>query len=155
VNVDVGTGTGSQGIAIKRRAPGTRVIGLDPDPQVLALAREKAKTAGVDIEWVEGLGDQAAQILDHGVATKVVSSLVLHQSNLDMKAAILRTMAQVLQAGGQLTSADYGLQRTPLMKLLFRQVQALDGWERTGLNAEGILPRLIAEGDSLLSKKFV
>jgi hypothetical protein len=32
-----------------------------------------------------------------------------------------------------------------LMRLLFRQVQALDGWERTGPNAKGILPRLIAD----------
>ena len=87
--VDVGAGTGSQAIAIKRRAPGARVIGLGPDPQILALARDKAKAAGVDIEWVEGLGDRAAQILGHGVATKIVSSLVLHQCDLDVTAAIL------------------------------------------------------------------
>jgi ubiquinone/menaquinone biosynthesis C-methylase UbiE len=145
VILDVGAGTGSQAIAIKRRAPGARVIGLDPDPQVLALARDKAQAAGVDIEWVEGLGDRAAQVLGHGIATKVVSSLVLHQCDLVVKEATLRAMAQVLRPGGRLAIADYGLQRTPLMKLLFRQVQALDGWERTGLNARGILPKLIAE----------
>jgi ubiquinone/menaquinone biosynthesis C-methylase UbiE len=149
----VGAGTGSQAIAIKRRAPGARVIGLDPDPQVLALARDKAEAAGIDIEWVEGLGDRAAQILGQGFATKVISSLVLHQCDLDVKEAILRSMAQVLRPGGRLTIADYGLQRTLLMKLLFRQVQALDGWERTGLNAKGILPQLIAEaGFSLVEE---
>ncbi len=31
------------------------------------------------------------------------------------------------------------------MKLLFRQVQALDGWERTGFNAKAVLPQLIAD----------
>ena len=29
--------------------------------------------------------------------------------------------------------------------LLLRQVQGLDGWERTGSSAKGILPRLIAD----------
>jgi hypothetical protein len=43
-----------------------------------------------------------------------------------------------------LTAVD-SLQRTLWMRTLFRQVQALDGWERTGLNAMGILPELIAD----------
>jgi hypothetical protein len=74
-----------------------------------------------------------------------VSSLVLHQCDLPVKSAILRAMARTLCPGGLVAIADYGLQRTLLMRTLFRQVQALDGWERTGLNAKGILPELIAD----------
>ena len=80
-----------------------------------------------------------------GAASKVISSLVLHQCDLPVKSAILGAMARTLRPGGRLVIADYGLQRTLRMKLLFRQVQALDGWERTGLNAKGILPQLIAD----------
>lgn len=145
VIVDVGTGTGSQAIAIKQRAPRARVIGLDPDPAVLELALRKAQTAGIEVEWIEGFGDKADQLVGTGVANKVVSSLVLHQCDLEVKAAILAAMARVVSQGGRLAIADYGLQRTLLMKLLFRQVQALDGWERTGLNAKGVLPTLIAD----------
>ncbi len=40
--------------------------------------------------------------------------------------------------------ADYGLQRTALMRRLFRIVQKGDGYENTQPNADGILPELIA-----------
>ncbi|MES3028412.1 MAG: class I SAM-dependent methyltransferase [Pseudomonadota bacterium] len=145
VIVDIGAGTGSQAIAIKQRAPGARVIGVDPDPQVLGQARRKAQAAGVEIEWIEGYGDRVDALIGAGVADKAVSSLVLHQCDLEVKAAILAAMSRALVPGGRLAIADYGLQRTLLMRLLFRQVQALDGWERTGLNAKGVLPRLIGE----------
>lgn len=144
VIVDVGAGTGSQAIAIKQMAPGARVIGIDPDPMVLALARKKAAAAGVEIEWIQGFGDKVDVLVDVS-ANKLLSSLVLHQCDLPVKAAILQAMARTLSPGGILAIADYGLQRTLLMKLLFRQVRALDGWERTGFNAKGILPQLIAD----------
>ena len=50
---------------------------------------------------------------------------------------------QALQPGGALHIADYGLQRTALMRRLFRQVQRLDGFENTQPNADGVLPSLM------------
>ncbi|MBV8173809.1 MAG: hypothetical protein JO151_04490 [Verrucomicrobia bacterium] len=44
---------------------------------------------------------------------------------------------------GELHIADYGLQRTPLMRSLFRIVQYIDGFEDTQPNADGILPTLM------------
>ncbi|MFB9773962.1 class I SAM-dependent methyltransferase [Sphingomonas yabuuchiae] len=52
--LDVGCGTGSFAIMLKRAAPGARIVGLDPDPAVLAIAAAKARAAGVEIEWREG-----------------------------------------------------------------------------------------------------
>jgi hypothetical protein len=51
----------------------------------------------------------------------------------------------VLKPGGRLLIADYGRQRTLLMRLLFRQVQMLDGFDNTEPNAKGVLPELIRE----------
>ncbi|MEW6091010.1 MAG: methyltransferase domain-containing protein, partial [Pseudomonadota bacterium] len=56
--VDIGAGTGSQAILLKSQTPGIRMIGIDPDPQVLAIARAKAGAAGAEIEWHEGFGDE-------------------------------------------------------------------------------------------------
>ncbi len=137
--VDIGCGTGSQAIAIKTRRPGARVVGVDPDPTVLDIARAKARRAGVEIEWVQALGGQADAMIGQGVADAVISSLVLHQCDVPVKGEILRTMARLAKPGARILIADYGRQRG-LMRLLFRMVQAVDGFERTEFNAVGSLP---------------
>lgn len=142
--VDVGCGTGSQAIAIKARRPGARLIGIDPDPTVLEIARAKAKAAGAEIEWIQGFGDEADILVGRGAADAVISSLVLHQCDVPVKGAILRAMARLGRPGARILIADYGLQRSGLMRLLFRMVQAVDGWERTEFNARGGLPDLMS-----------
>lgn len=57
----------------------------------------------------------------------------------------LRGIFNILREGGELHIADYGLQRTALSRLLFRQVQTLDGFEPTTPSAEGLLPILMEE----------
>lgn len=53
VILDVGCRTGTFAIMIKRQCPPARVVGLDPDPEVLRVARRKAIHAGVTIELIE------------------------------------------------------------------------------------------------------
>lgn len=145
VVVDVGCGTASLAIRIKQQQLGARVIGVDPDPQVLAIARAKVRRAGVQVEFVEGMGDRAVELLGPGLATKVVSSLVLHQCPVPMKKAMIANMFTLLRPGGELVIADYGLQRDALMRLGFRIVQFVDGKRDTQPNADGILPGLIEQ----------
>lgn len=154
--VDIGAGTGSQAILLKSQTPGIRMIGIDPDPQVLAIARAKAGAAGAEIEWHEGFGDETHDHLGEGFADAVVSSLVLHQCPVDVKSGILASAFRVLKPGGRLVVADYGLQRSFLMRTLFRQVQMADGSEYTQPNADGILDRLIpAAGFTALEERHV
>ncbi len=54
--LDVACGTGNATFPAARA--GARVTGLDFQPDLLALAREKASAAGVEIEWVEGDAQQ-------------------------------------------------------------------------------------------------
>lgn len=143
--VDVGCGTGTLAIQLKQRAPGAQMIGLDPDEAVLSLAREKAAREEIVVDWRRCHGDQAVAELGPEVATMVVSSLVLHQCPMPMKLAILKNMYTLLEPGGRFYVADYGLQRTFLMKQLFRQVQMLDGFENTKPNAKGVLIDLMVE----------
>jgi ubiquinone/menaquinone biosynthesis C-methylase UbiE len=42
VIADVGCGTGSLALLLPRVEPRARIIGLDPDPDVLAVARRKS-----------------------------------------------------------------------------------------------------------------
>ena len=41
--LDLGCGTGTLAIQVKRREPGAEVVGLDADPEMLGQAREKAE----------------------------------------------------------------------------------------------------------------
>ena len=51
----------------------------------------------------------------------------------------------VLRSGGKVVIADYGLQRTTLMRVAFRIVQLADGKQDTQPNADGVLPELLSE----------
>lgn len=142
--VDIGAGTGSQAILLKSATPEIRMIAVDPDPEVLAIARNKAEAAKAEIEWHQGFGDEAHELLGEGFADAVVTSLVLHQCPMEVKSGILASAFRLLKPGGRLVIGDYGKQRSFLMRMLFRQVQAVDGFEYTQPNADGVLPELIS-----------
>jgi len=141
--LDVGCGTGSLAIRIKKTTPDVEVIGIDPDPTVIATARRKSEKAGVSINWRSGfLTPETCEEI--GPVSKAVCSLVLHQTPLEEKNNILSAMRTVLQPGGTLYLADYGLQRTLPMRFLFRRtVQMIDGLVDTQPNSDGILPSLM------------
>jgi ubiquinone/menaquinone biosynthesis C-methylase UbiE len=145
VIVDVGCGTGSLALLLARVEPRARIVGLDPDPDVLAVARRKAHAADAAVRWRVGMGDALVKLLGAGSVNTVVSSLVLHQCPVSVKRAVLASMSAVLRPGRKLVIADYGRQRTRLMRLAFRIVQLADGKEDTQPNADGALPGLMSD----------
>lgn len=141
--LDVGCGTGTFAVMLKRHEPGAHVVGLDPDADVLARARAKAAKEKAEVTFRQGFArDAGAEATSF---TKVVSSLVFHQVPLEEKRAGLVAIGRALRPGGTLHIADYGLQRTPLMRAAFRQIQKLDGFDNTEPNARGVLPELMRE----------
>lgn len=145
VIADIGCGTGSFLALVGTAAAPCRLIGIDPDEAILVRARTKLAAAGVNAECRRGyLRDASSMLADAGV-TKIVSSLVFHQVPLAEKQSGLAAMYAALKHDGELHVADYGLQRTFLMRSFFRTVQIVDGFEDTQPNAEGALPRLMMQ----------
>lgn len=139
--LDIGCGTGTLAIMIKQAEPEAEVIGIDPDEQVLGIARTKAARAGVDPVFMRGFArdaDRSGARFD-----KAVASLVFHQVPLEEKEAGIEAMARAVVAGGEIHIADYALQPSFSSRQLFRIVQALDGRENTQANADGALERIL------------
>ena len=141
--VDIGCGTGTLAIALKAAAPDAIILGVDPDSAVLAIAKAKARDAGATVQWFEAMGDALDTVEPLRGCDKIVSSLVLHQCPMEVKEAIVRQMWRLLKPQGELFIADYGEQRTLLMRTLFRQVQMIDGFDLTEPNARGCVPKIL------------
>lgn len=145
VILDIGSGTGNLALAIARHSRGVRYLGIDPDEAATRIARRKTARLSPSPEF--RIGFFAASAIDSSPSpAKIAICLVLHQVGIEEKARLLREASQVLAPGGKLYVADYGEQRSRLMRLLFRlTIQQLDGVEDTQPNADGMLPVLMRE----------
>lgn len=135
--LDLATGTGTLAIWIKQGQPQLDLYGVDLDPDILAAAGRKARTAGVDIRF-----DCAPSYsLPYPAAhfDRVVSSLFFHHLSWQEKLRTAQELIRVLKPGGELHVADWGRPANPLMRGLFLAVQCLDGFETTRDNVAGRL----------------
>jgi ubiquinone/menaquinone biosynthesis C-methylase UbiE len=139
--VDVGSGTGTFALKLEGRRPDARVVGVDGDEEILALAQAKPGADGV--EWREGLAQELP--VDTGSVDVVTTSLVIHHLLPEDKRKALAEMKRILKPGGHLHVADWGAPSDPLMSGLFYIVQVADGFDRTADHRAGRLPEFIEE----------
>ena len=137
--VDVGTGTGTLAIALA--AAGSEVIGVDGDPEVLALAH--AKPGADAVQWRKGLA--TALPVPGAGADRVVMSLLLHHLDAGAKRTALAEAVRVLRPGGRLHVADWGRPRDPLMRAAARVLTRVDDAEGLREHLEGAVPVLLAD----------
>jgi ubiquinone/menaquinone biosynthesis C-methylase UbiE len=137
--VDVGCGTGT--LAITLAAGGAEVIGVDGDPEVLALAH--AKPGAEAVQWRKGLA--TALPLPGASAERVVMSLLLHHLDPAGKRTALAEAVRVLRPGGRLHVADWGRPGDPLMRAAARALTRVDGAEGLREHLEGAVPVLLAD----------
>lgn len=143
--IDVGCGTGTLLRALMASCPEAGLIGVEPDPAALAIARRKFGKSADLVRWHNGFLDSLV-LADHLLPTKIVSSLVLHQVPLQGKRAILEEIERLLSADGVALIADYMRQDRPLMRTCFRAtVQLLDGVADTQPSADGEVEILIGD----------
>lgn len=136
--LDVGCGTGTFALMLKQAHPSAHIVGLDGDAAVLDLARRKAGSAGVEVEWRNG--SALSQPFADDSFDQAASSLVFHHLDRAAKLAALREIHRVLVPGGALHVADWGRASNGLMRAAFFSVQLLDGFSNTSDNVAGLLP---------------
>jgi ubiquinone/menaquinone biosynthesis C-methylase UbiE len=141
--LDLGCGTGTLALVVKRAEPGARVVGLDVDARILAIARRKIAAAGLDVELHQA--SATAPPFRPGSFDRILSTLVLHHLTLPEKRAVFAAVRMLLRPGGELHVADFGRPHNALMRLAANVVCRFDGAERLEANLRGELPALAAD----------
>ena len=104
--LDIGCGTGSLAVLLREEHPQVEMVGLDPDPKALAIARRKAERAGVAVRFEQGYGD--ALPFGNESFDRVTSSLMFHHLDLATRRGMLRDILRVLRPGGSFHLLDFG-----------------------------------------------
>jgi ubiquinone/menaquinone biosynthesis C-methylase UbiE len=103
--LDVGCGTGTLTVLIRRLYPAVDVVGLDPDPRALARARRKAQGTGVPVRFDRGFSDALGY--PDASFDRVFSSMMFHHLDEGDKEPTLREIRRVLKPGGRLELLDF------------------------------------------------
>ena len=136
--LDVGCGTATLTILLKKAQPEAEVIGLDGDPRIIELARLKAKKASADIA------------LDYGMAfdlpypdnsfDRVVASLVFHHLTREDRVRTFREIFRVLRPLGELHIVELG---KPQNALMYLPSVIIRHFEEAADFVEGLLPETL------------
>ena len=103
--LDIGCGTGSFVLLLKRQYPTVQTIGLDPDPKALRRAENKIRRAGVSVQLDRGFADELRYETDS--LDRVFSSFMFHHLEEDVKKKTLTEVRRVLKPGGSFHLLDF------------------------------------------------
>ncbi|MCA9016821.1 MAG: methyltransferase domain-containing protein [Planctomycetaceae bacterium] len=136
--LDLGCGTGTLTLMLKRAHPEAHITGVDGDSEVLNIARDKSR--GTDIQWEEGLASSLPY--PDSAFDRVVTSLVIHHLVTDDKRLAFREIFRVLKPRGELHVLDFGAPHSSLSRFMTKYMRRL---EETADNFDGLIPRFVAE----------
>jgi ubiquinone/menaquinone biosynthesis C-methylase UbiE len=103
--LDVGCGTGEVTLLAKTRTKNGKVYGIDPSPEMIAVARKKATRKRLDIDFRIGV-IESLPLPDVSIDV-VTSSLMMHHLPEGLKTRGLAEIYRVLKPGGRLLIADF------------------------------------------------
>lgn len=107
--VDLGCGTGSTTLMLKRAFPDAQIMGVDLSPYMLVMANYKASREGLKVEWRHGNAQKTG--LPSSSFDVVTASLLFHETPPQVAQSILGECFRLLVPGGQVIILD-GNQKT-------------------------------------------
>ena len=140
--LDIGSGTGTLAIMLRKAMPDATVVGLDGDVRILEASAAKASAASKQFVHVAGMSFDLP--FADGFFDSVVSTLFFHHVSREQKLATLKEARRVMRPGAKLHIADWGTPSNFVMRLAAKPVEWLDGPTATD-SISGSLPPLINE----------
>lgn len=145
--LDVGCGTGTLMLLMRKKYPSVFISGVDGDTQILSQAREKAKQEKAGITFQLSRAEKLP--FKDNSFDRVTSSLVFHHLTPAGKKQALSEIHRILKPEGRFLLMDWGKPDSIWMKMAFFFVRLADGFENTEENAKGKIPELM-EGAGFL-----
>jgi demethylmenaquinone methyltransferase/2-methoxy-6-polyprenyl-1,4-benzoquinol methylase/phosphoethanolamine N-methyltransferase len=118
--LDVGCGTGEVALLAKTRAKAGKVYGIDPAPEMIAVARKKAARRKLDVDFRVGVIESLP--FPDASMDVVTSSLMVHHLPEDLQARGMADVYRVLKPGGRLLIADFMQPSGSIMNHVFMVV---------------------------------
>ncbi len=103
--LDVGCGTGGVTIPAKERlGPSGKAVGVDPAPEMIDVARQKAQHKGTDVDFRIGVIENLP--FPDASFDVVTASLMIHHLPVHLQVKGLAEIYRVLRPGGRLLIVD-------------------------------------------------
>lgn len=103
--LDIGCGTGTLLMLLKKQYPTVQVAGLDPDPKALRRAKTKATRAAVSLQLDQGFADELPY--ENNSFNRVLSSFMFHHLEEQDREKMLREALRVLKFDGSFHLLDF------------------------------------------------
>jgi ubiquinone/menaquinone biosynthesis C-methylase UbiE len=103
--LDIGCGTGTLAVLLKRQYAAVEVVGLDPDPKALRRAKTKIRRAAVSVQLDQGFADELPYKEES--FDRVFSSFMFHHLEGQDREKTVREVLRVLKPGGSFHLLDF------------------------------------------------
>lgn len=113
--LDIGCGTGSLAIVLKKLNPSAQIVGVDADPKILKIAERKAKKDHLDIEFINAPAEKLP--FSKNTFDIVVSTLTFHHMPKEAKVEAAKEIKRILKPGGEFLILDFLKERKGLWRV--------------------------------------
>ncbi|MBZ0301757.1 MAG: methyltransferase domain-containing protein [Anaerolineae bacterium] len=139
--LDVGCGTGTLAVLAKQGDGRTAELhGIDAAPEMIERARQKAKTAHVEVDFQPGLAEDIR--FEDDAFDLVMNSFMMHHLTPELREKALAEIYRVLKPGGRLLIVDF----EPPKPGLYKSFLTLIIGDMTSIDNTTLLPIVRSAG---------